>query len=235
MSESSRTDFNAKYLAARQQNTGILGYGLGRRTRMLVSAIEAALPSIERHRVDVVDFGCADAAMLRATAQALGPRHGSSVGLDVFRTGAPPDGNGMRFLNVDLFKNYPYPLADQACDIAIASAFMKHHPDTRRFLSEVARVLRPGGIAVLLDPRPFAVKVGQMVGKFSRDYNPSPWSRQSVTALLDEGGIALRPHRYERYWVSPTQAIYDTGVEKLLSRSMVHLLALHQCMVLKRT
>jgi len=228
-------EFNQKYLSARRLDIGVLGYGLSRRTAMLISTIEALLPIMQRPQLDVVDFGCADAAMMKAIAQALGDRHNSSTGLDVFRAGAPEDGDGMRFLGVDLFKEYPYPIDDAGYDIAVASAFMKHHPDTQRFLSEVERILRPGGYAILLDPRPFVVRLGMIFGKFSRDYNPSLWSEQSVTKLVSESGIGLSPERYTRYWVAPVRTIYETGIEKLLPGWLINMLALHQCMVLQRT
>lgn len=235
MTRSEATEaFNERYLAARQRHSGSLSYGLGRRTRMLMTTLERLLPSLQREQLDVVDFGCADAFMLRATAETLGARHGSSTGLDVFRTGVPPDTDDMRFLKVDLFKGFPYPLEDASCDIAIASAFMKHHPDTRRFLEEVARVLRPGGVVVLLDPRPFVVKVGMIFGKFSRHYNPSLWSAKSVAELVASAGIELRPEFHARYWVAPVQSIYDTGIENVMPSAVVNLLALHQCMVLRR-
>ena len=182
----------------------------------------------------MIDFGCADALMLRASARALGDRYGSGIGLDVFRAGAPADVDAMRFVAVDLFKTFPYPVESASTDIAIVSAFMKHHPDNRRFLEEVARVLRPGGFAVLLDPRPFVVKVGMRIGKFSRHYNPSQWSPVGVQALLRDAGIALEPVYSERYWVAPTQALYDTGFERWLPRPVSNLLALHQCLVLRR-
>lgn len=226
--------FNATYISARQLDDGPLGYGLRRRTGMLLSAIDRMLPTIARPRLDVIDFGCADALMLRAAARALGERYGSGLALDVFRAGAPADVDAMRFLAVDLFETFPYPVESASTDIAIASAFMKHHPDNRRFLEQVARVLRPGGFAVLLDPRPFVVKVGMRIGKFSRQYNPSLWSPRSVQALLSDAGIALQPVYAERYWVAPTQALYDTGFERWLPGPLSNLLALHQCMCLKR-
>jgi SAM-dependent methyltransferase len=226
---------NARYLAARQRESGSLGYGLRRRTTMVIETVERLLPSLPRERLDVVDFGCADAAMLRATARALGVRHGTSTGLDVFRAGAPADTADMRFLAVDLFRTFPYPLPDASQDIAIASAFMKHHPAPARFLAEVARVLRPGGYVVLLDPRPFVVKLGMLVGKFNPDYNPSVWSERSVASLLRHSAIPLVERSFTRYWVAPTQALHHAGLERALPASVVKLLALHQCMVLERT
>ena len=40
--------FNATYISARQLDTGPLGYGLRRRTQMLMCAIDRMLPTMAR-------------------------------------------------------------------------------------------------------------------------------------------------------------------------------------------
>ena len=230
--------FAENYLAQRRDLRSSFGYGLGRRTRALLDATAGALAS-HAGPIDVADFGCAEGAMLQALAQAYGPRFRSGIGLDVFRSGRPPDdpAQRIRYLTADLFRGYPYPLADASVDVVVASAFMKHHPDTGQFLGQVARVLRPGGVAVLLDPRPAVVKAGMRVGRFNPDYNPSLWSGRSIERLLAGGPLAgqLRVETFQRYWLAPNHAIHRTGVETLLPRWLIGLLGLHQCLVLRRT
>lgn len=232
------TVFTQRYLAQRRNPASGFGYGLARRSAMAVAAAERAFAGAAPGSVDVVDFGCAEGAMLEDLATALGHRFGQGVGLDVFRSGQPPDdpARRLRFVAQDLFRAWPYPLADASADLALASAFAKHHPDLPRFLGEVARILRPGGIAVLLDPRPTVVKVGMRVGRFNPAYNPSPWSGRSIARLLGTtplgGRLALQS--FERYWLAPNHAIHRTGVEDWLPPGLRHLLGLHQCLVLRR-
>jgi len=224
-----------RYLAARQNvNTGF-GYGLGRRTEMLLGMLHRFAEPLPAKRIDIVDFGCADGSMLRAAARHLGERIGSGLGLDVFRSGLPAPaehGETLGFRQVDLFKSYPYPLAASSCDVAIVSAFLKHHPDPARFCAEIARVLRDGGIAIVLDPRPLVVRIGMLFGRFNPRYNPSLWSRRSMASLLAD--TPLRIEHFERYWVAPNHTLHRMGLERWLPQPAIGLLGLHQCMVLRK-
>jgi len=49
-----------------------------------------------RARLDIVDFGCADGAMLEAIATHIPGRFGSGLGLDVFRSGIPQKNDSLR-------------------------------------------------------------------------------------------------------------------------------------------
>ncbi len=224
------------YLSGRRDPTSSFGYGLFRRTTMLLDSLDAHAFEPPRARLDVVDFGCADGTMLEAMAAHLPERFGSGLGLDVFRGGVPRENPASRieFQALDLFKQFPFPVADASRDVAIASAFLKHHPQPARFLSEVARILRPGGIVQLLDPRPFVVHIGQRLGRFNPEYNPSLWGRATIERLLRaqprESGLRLGPYR--RYWVAPNYGLYRLGLERVLPASVKHVLSLHQCLVL---
>lgn len=69
--------FNERYIADRSDPSTFLGYGLERRTRQLLESIAAHVPS--DRRLDVIDFGCAEGAMLGEVARLLGDCHGSSL------------------------------------------------------------------------------------------------------------------------------------------------------------
>lgn len=216
----------------------VLATDLARRSQRAIAAIElhcsGDLP------LDLVDFGCADGAMLFTLARRLGRRFGSGVGFDVFRGGMPsvPEGLRVRFVLADLFRDYPFVLPDRSRDVAVVSAFLKYHPSPVRFLGEVARILRPGGIAVVLDPRPLVVHLGSLVGRFNKGYIPALWGRDRLRAFVSgpaaQEAARLEMVEFERYWVAPTARLYRTGVEAWLSRQIVQLVGLHQCAVLRR-
>lgn len=227
---------NEQYLAGRRDATGRFGYGLFRRTSTVLDAIDAHQFAPMRAKLDVIDFGCADGAMLEAIAAHMPERFGGGLGLDVFRSGVAPANRKLRidFQAVDLFRQFPFPVADSSRDVAVASAFLKHHPEPGKFLAEVARIVRPGGCIILLDPRPFVVRIGQRFGRFNPEYNPSLWGRATIERILrtlpPEHGLRIGPYR--RYWVAPNYGLYRIGLEQLLPQSIKNIFALHQCQVL---
>ncbi len=231
-------DATRHYLSARLDPTSSFGYGLRRRSEMLVSSVDRFIQHEPPHAIDVIDFGCADGAMLYALKAHIGSRFRSGTGLDVFRAGLPVGNDcspAVSFAAVDLFRQYPYPVSDASHDIAIVSAFLKHHPEPGRFLGEVARILRQGGIAVLLDPRPVVVKLASLFGRFNPDYNPSLWTRNSVKELLLAESVAgFDIAHFERFWTAPNYATYSLGVERYLPRWLNSLCSMHQCLILRR-
>ncbi len=225
-------DPSKRYLSLRTDPHSGFGYGLMRRTQMLLSAIDAHAPHTNDLRV--VDFGCADGAMLAAAAAHLGGRFSSGLGLDVFRAGIPTGiaDNRIEFVTADLFKHYPFPIPDASIDIVIASAFFKHHPEPIKFLREVTRVLKPGGLVVLMDPRPFVVRIGCRIGRFNPEYNPNIWSLNTIAGFLQQNSLGLKVNSFKRYWIAPTAASYSWGIEKLIPDFIGQSIALHQCLTM---
>jgi len=205
---------------------------------MVLKSIEHRDFSANRRKFDVVDFGCADGTMLEAIAVQMAERFGSGLGLDVFRSGIPSANIelNINFKAIDLFKQFPYPIEESSRDIAIASAFLKHHPSPVKFLVEVDRILRPGGLLLLLDPRPFVVRIGQRFGRFNPSYNPSLWSKVSIELMLNTSKLDsnLRVVEYWRYWVAPTYFLYRAGLERVMPKFLKNTLSLHQCLVLQK-
>jgi SAM-dependent methyltransferase len=227
-----------KYLAQRRLASNSFGYGLARRIEMASSMVDRYTSRIDAKKIDLIDFGCADGSMLEAVANRIQDRFGTGTGLDVFRAGLPTSAdNRITFLKVDLFKNFPYPLPDSSQDVAIASSFFKHHPMPLPFLSELARVVRPGGVIVLLDPRPFVVRIGSRFGRFNPNYNPNLWTRDSLAKLLssDAALSRLTLESYVRYWSAPSAHLYQIGFERLIPSSLANVISLHQCAILRHS
>lgn len=220
------------YFNERLDENSPYGYCLSRRITMVLSVTD-------RHQLsgDVVDFGCADSMMLDAVAEHLQSRFSSGLGVDVFPTAMPPDQPDRRlhFQRVDLFKEFPFPIESESFDVAIASAFLKHHPAPARFLTEVNRILRVGGHLLLLDPRPMVVKIGMKFGRFRPKANPSVWSKRTISTLISDRNLGLWIKEYERYWIAPNYQLFSLGLEDLLPGCLRRLAGLHQCLVLKRS
>ena len=219
------------YWSKRVDLTNSYGYGLNRRTRMVLETIDRLLP--QKTNLDVVDFGCADGAMLRGIKLHLGHRFRSGLGVDSFADGIPTNdpANAIRYVRHGFDRHEPLPVEHSSADILVASAFLKHIKNPVRCLDEMSTVLRPGGIGVVLDPCSWVVRVGLRVGRFLGGIH-SVWSRSTVESWLREGNINLQVLEYQKYWVAPNYYVYRTGIERILPRFIEQTIALHQCLVL---
>ncbi|MEC4020476.1 class I SAM-dependent methyltransferase [Streptomyces sp. H27-D2] len=101
----------------------------------------------------VVDIGCGRGTGSRVLAERLKPNR--LVGLDASlvlvnearrRVGCLP-GIQVAFLQGDF---HQLPLPDESCALAVAAFCLYHSPHPERAIAEIARVLAPGGLAVLV-------------------------------------------------------------------------------------
>lgn len=126
-------------------------YGEHATNRLAVDALD-----VERDAV-VVDVGCGTGSALRS----LAPRvpEGRLIGVDptprmvaIARERAEEDPNGRRIEFV-LAPAERVPLEDDVADVVLALDSMEHWEDRDGGLSEVGRVLRPGGRFVVVKDR----------------------------------------------------------------------------------
>jgi len=87
------------------------------------------------------------------------------------------------------------PFATGSFDLVVANLVLHHIRPLPALLSEVARVLRPGGRFVALEPAPL---VGLLVHDQTSD-NEAPLWPGTVTAALGEAGLQAPEHHY--LWV----------------------------------
>jgi ubiquinone/menaquinone biosynthesis C-methylase UbiE len=134
----------------------------------MVSILDAqdTLPSIERLRAwalaqaqprpgeTAIDLGSGTGTMTRRLAAAVGTE-GEALGVEpngmlraVAERRAADDGSGAVFCQ-GLATEIPLP--DASVDLVWCERVLQHVPDAQAALEEVARVLRPGGRALLLD------------------------------------------------------------------------------------
>lgn len=136
-----------------------------------------------------LDMGCGDGAftavMAEAGAQAIGADVAQAA-LD--RAAAQHPGLDFRLIPIE----GPLPFADCRFDLVWASEVIEHVADTARWLSEVRRVLAPGGRLLLTTPshaRPRIVLGG--IERFSDALGDHLhlYTRRSLRSLLDEFGF----------------------------------------------
>jgi SAM-dependent methyltransferase len=117
-------------LAALSEISAVLEVGSG--PGELALEIARRLPAVE-----VVGIDLAEAMVDRASARAR------AEGLD-------------RRVRFELADAAALPLADGTSDIAVSTLSLHHWADPSTVFAEIGRVLRPGGLALIYDLRPFA-------------------------------------------------------------------------------
>jgi SAM-dependent methyltransferase len=105
---------------------------------------------------------------------------------------------------VELEPDAPLPLPDASFDLVLCAETIEHVRDVQLLLSEVRRVLRPGGRLALTTPAHGRLTgLGLALGGFERRFDPlSPHlrflTRRSLAALLDRLGFDLVSLRRRR-------------------------------------
>ena len=136
-----------------------------------------------------LDVGCGDgrftAVLAEAGAQVIGADVAQAA-LD--RAAAHHPGLDFRLIAID----EPLPFGDCQFDLVWASEVVEHVSDTARWMSEVRRVLAPGGRLLLTTPSHGRVRVA--LGGIERFSEPLGdhlhlYTRRSLRSLLDEFGF----------------------------------------------
>ncbi|OBG42602.1 hypothetical protein A5672_11410 [Mycobacterium alsense] len=150
-----------------------------------------ATPLNVRYRVDRIskylsghwlDFGCADGGyderLLACGLEAV-------TGVDVEESRiADAKRRGLRNAEYVHFDGHTLPFVDGTFDGTFMNEVFEHVADERRTLAEVRRVLKPGGILVLISPNRWFPVDGHYVVVGSREFGPAPlvpWLPERVT------------------------------------------------------
>ena len=120
-----------------------------------------AVPSTYRRRVVAADWSTAD---LVSTSNADGAMRFSSLELDA--------------LTIQIADAYDFPIDDESFDIVLSGQVIEHVPELWRWMTEVARVCRRGGVVITLSP-------------VSWPYHPAP---QDCWRIFPDGMAALCTH-----------------------------------------
>lgn len=145
-----------------------------------------ALPRARR----ALDLGCGDGRLTaNLTAEEVTAADVSRVALDRAAWRLP----GARLVQLEL--DEPLPFADGAFDLALCAETIEHVRDLQLFLSELRRVLEPGGLLAVTTPAHGRLTgLDVLVRGFERRFPPlSPHlrflTRRSLSRLLDEMGF----------------------------------------------
>ncbi len=148
-------------------------------------AVPSAPPSLV-----ILDVGCGtglNAATIRDKGHQVRGVDVSAVAIEKFQQ------KGFEGKQCDIVEEIPYP--DGAFDLVFASEVIEHVVDTERFLSELHRVLRPGGKLILSTPNSafWVYRVYGLMGKtLTEVQHPGHvrfFSKPGLIGLLRDAGF----------------------------------------------
>jgi 2-polyprenyl-3-methyl-5-hydroxy-6-metoxy-1,4-benzoquinol methylase len=143
-----------------------IGYGY-REIKTLKTLLSSIYEDVSLNGKSIVDLGCGDRYLENAIKSAGGFYYGFDIS------------------DADFEKEH-IPAKDNSYDIAICLALIEHLADPGFFLSEIKRVLKPGGILWLSTP-------DIEVSKFSFWDDPThvhPYTRKSLRMVLNMTGFS---------------------------------------------
>jgi SAM-dependent methyltransferase len=138
------------------------------------------------HAERALDLGCGDGRLsAELDAGALAVADVSAVALSRARSRLP----GARV--VELEPDQPLPLDDAGFDLVLCAETIEHVRDVQLFLSEIRRVLRPGGALALTTPA--HLPVGPRPDPLSPHLRQ--FTRRSLSKVLDQLGFDVKSLR----------------------------------------
>lgn len=145
----------------------------GQREVLTLKLLANEIGFTEKNNLSILDLGCAD-QYLRPASESQGWIY-----------------NGLDYCDVD-FETGSLPFGNDSIDIAISLAVIEHLRDSEKFLSEIFRCLKPGGLIYLSTPN--------FQFDWKNFYNDPTHVRPYTPISLEE---SLRLHEFEKIHTFP--------------------------------
>ena len=165
----------------------------------------------------VIDIGSGAGAVVRALAQRVGAT-GRAVGVEpngALRRVAEQRSSALspkpEIVDGDA---YALPFDDASVDVVHCERVWQHLSEPARAAREIARVLRPGGRAAVLDSdwgtmlvEPGDEDVVHKIKQAAWDASPNPFSGRTLRALLRDAGLEVDPDVGSSAYVLPEEVV----------------------------
>lgn len=206
---------------------GFLRYRLLRRTREVLLAIEQFAKSPIQ---DIIDLGTADARMLEMIHQKHEEVH--CVGIEYNKDLV--NFSKEKFPHLEIIQGDVQSLdfPDDSFDVATAAAIIEHVPNPLKMMSEVKRVLRPGGIFILTSPDPFWERLAVLVGHLKKDQHQTVMNLKQLSDLVLSCGFTVL--KTQKFMLSPAGMPFEFILEKAIHNLKLDFLMANQLLVAQR-
>jgi len=177
-----------------------------------------ALIEVSRRRVGdpatltALDVGCG----VGLTDTYLTPEFAQVIGVDISEGVLERAATANPTAQFRLFDGRRIPLPGESVDVVFAICVVHHLPPEqwRSFAREMARVLRPGGLAVIFEHNPFNPLTRHVVSNCVFDGDAVLLRRRVAVSLLRDAGLVAGESRYIAFFPFRSRAI--TSVEGAL-------------------
>jgi SAM-dependent methyltransferase len=148
----------------------------------------------EPSTLTALDVGCG----VGVTDAYLVDSFGAVIGVDIFDGVLERAAAANPRADYRLYDGHTLPLEDRSVDVAFAICVVHHVPPAQwtAFAAEMARVLRPGGVAAIFEHNPFNPLTRRVVSNCVFDEDAVLLRRRRARDLLREVGLAPCEDRY---------------------------------------
>jgi SAM-dependent methyltransferase len=171
----------------------------------------------------VIDAACADGYGSTMLADVAANVQGFDLDAEsIARATRHHATHAVRFAVADVTR---MPVPDAACDVVVSFETIEHLPDDRQFLTEVRRVLKPGGLFLCSTPNRELMNPG--IGPDGRPFNRfhvREYGIEELRALLSDYFTDVEGYCQSRYAGS-----YARQLTRIAAWSPMAAVRLHQC------
>jgi ubiquinone/menaquinone biosynthesis C-methylase UbiE len=209
----------------RRRSEILLRYGIVCRSSALIRHLKKLVSSKSGR---ILDIGTADGLVFRNLTQSCGLTDciGTDTEIDFLRAAeenvpfvVQADGTHLPFQNGSM-------------DIVVSAAVLKHIGELDGFLQECSRVLRTRGILVVVDPTPFGIMCGLILGYFSRKIILHILSLEDLEQMLSRHSFTTVSK--ERFMLAPVPFPGSEALERMIKKVGLERLLLNQIICARR-
>jgi len=197
------------YAEGRTSNKA-LKYRLWRRTHEVREAIKAYL---EREPSSIVDLGTAEGRMLNElkisfpASRCVGVEYNQDL----------VDMATQLYPSLEIYQGDVQNLTQFGAgefDVAVATAVIEHVERPEKFIEQVVRILKPGGLLVMTAPDPFWEHIATMVGHLADEQHHEVPNLKQLRSLAEGGGMkVVQAHKF---MLSPVGMPSEFAVERIV-------------------
>ena len=185
------------------------------------------LKSFAPERPAIVDIGTADGLLLDLVCRETKPS--LAVGLDLSWGLLKTNTRKNPVLRADAEK-LPFP--DSSFDAALATAIIEHVPHPGVFVSEIRRVLKPGGVCVVTTPVPVFEEVASKLGFLKEDDHQETFDLKKLRALIASQNFEIL--EAEKFMMSPVGFPAELSIERIMKKIGLSMILLNQLVAARK-